>query len=60
LIGSMLIIKSSTELSLSPVMLNPRYNTIAEALTYNETLLKCFQFFIFHIDFCNDIGPGPA
>jgi hypothetical protein len=32
--------------------------TIAEALTYNETLFKCFQFFIFHIDFRNDIGPA--
>jgi hypothetical protein len=59
LIGSMLDIKSSTEPSLSLVMLNPRYNvTIVEALTFNETLLKCFQFFIFHIDFHNDIGPA--
>ena len=59
LIGSMLDIKSFTESSLSPVMLNPLYNvTIVEALTFNETLLKCFQFFIFHIDFRNDIGPA--
>ena len=59
LIGSMLNIKSFTELSLSPVTLNPRYNvTIAEALKHIESNLKCFQFFIFHIDFCNDIGPA--
>ena len=59
LVGSILNIKSFTELSLSPVMWNPRYNiAIVEALKHIESNLKCFQFFIFHIDFCNDIGPA--
>ena len=61
LVGSILNIKSFTEPSLSPIMLNPRYNVvIVEALKYIESDFKCFQFFIFCIDFAMTSEPfGP-